>query len=90
MDPLQDNLPDPKCSPWRERFLAFLLQVLLASVPGAARRDMTSLRRCVKCMFIDRLLVLLVFAVSVAESDVSTDVALAIDLAATGSHHHVA
>ena len=33
---------------------------------------------------------LLVFAVSVAESDVSTDVALAIDLAATGSHHHVA
>ena len=41
-------------------------------------------------MFLDRLLVLLVFAVSVAESDVSTDVALAIDLAATGAHHHVA
>ena len=31
-----------QCSPWRERILAFLLQVLLASVPGAARRDMTS------------------------------------------------
>ena len=39
---------------------------------------------------VDRLLVLLVFAVSAAESDIYTDVALAIDLAATGSHHHVA
>ena len=41
-------------------------------------------------MFIDRLLVLLVFAVSVAESDVYTDVALAIELAATGSHQYIA
>ena len=41
-------------------------------------------------MFLDRLLVLLGFAVSVADSDVYTDVALAINLAATGSHHHVA
>ena len=41
-------------------------------------------------MFLDRLLRLLVFAVSVAESDVSTDVALAIDLAATGSHQYIA
>ena len=31
-----------------------------------------------------------VLRVSVAESDVSTNVALTIDLAATGSHHHVA
>ena len=41
-------------------------------------------------MFLDRLLRLLVVAVSVAESDVYTDVELAIELAATGSHHHVA
>ena len=41
-------------------------------------------------MFLDRLLRLLIFAVYVAESDVYTYVALAIELAATGSHHHVA
>ena len=75
-----------QCSPWRERILACLLQVD-RSRSGA---EMTRLRRCVKCMFIDRLLVLLVFAVSVAESDVYTDVALAIELAATGSHQYIA
>ena len=58
--------------------------------PERRAETMTSLRRCVKCMFLDRLLVLLVFAVSVAESDVYTDVALAIELAATGSHQYIA
>ena len=54
--------------------------------PERRAETMTSLRRCVKCMFLDRLLALFV----VAESDVYTDVALALELAATGSHHHIA
>ena len=78
-----------KCSPWREHIFA-CFRFFSRPFPERRAETMTSLRRCVKCMFLDRLLRLLVVAVSVAESDVYTDVELAIDLAATGSHHHVA